>query len=72
MSCGVGHRCGRNLVLLWLWLWPAAVAPVQPLARELPYAAGAALKKNNNSMSIWNGWEIGLLYCVYQEADAQV
>ena len=25
-------------------MWPAAVAPIWPLAWELPYAAGAALK----------------------------
>ena len=29
---------------LWLWLWLAAAVPIQPLARELPYAAGAAFK----------------------------
>ena len=45
MSCGVGHRCGSNLALLWLWCSLAAAAPVRPLARELPYAVGAALKK---------------------------
>ena len=30
--------------MLWLWLWLAAAVPVGPLAWELPYAAGAALK----------------------------
>ena len=45
MSCGVGHRCGSDPVLLWLWTRPAAVAPIQPLAWELPYAAGVALKR---------------------------
>ena len=30
---------------LWLWLWPAAAALIQPLAQELPYAADAALKR---------------------------
>uniref|UniRef100_A0A8D1K461 SRCR domain-containing protein n=1 Tax=Sus scrofa TaxID=9823 RepID=A0A8D1K461_PIG len=24
MSCGVDHRCGSNLILLWLWHRPAA------------------------------------------------
>ena len=30
----------------WLWLWcrPAAVALIRPLAWELPYAMGVALK----------------------------
>ena len=25
-SCGVGHRCGSNLALLWLWYRLAATA----------------------------------------------
>ena len=45
VSCSVGHRCGSHLALLWLWCRPAAAAPFGPLAWELPYAAGAALKK---------------------------
>ena len=44
VSCGVGHRCGSDLMLLWLWRRPAAVAPIQPLAWEPPHAEGAALK----------------------------
>ena len=44
MSWGMGHRCGSDLVLLWLWHKPAAAAPVQLLAWEFPYAADAALK----------------------------
>ena len=47
MSFGVGHRQGSNPVWLWLWLWcsPAAVVLIGPLAWELPYASGAALKR---------------------------
>ena len=45
MSCGVDHRHSSDPTLLWLWCRPAAAAPVQPLAWELPYAAGTALKK---------------------------
>ena len=45
MSCGVGHRHGSDLVLLWLWCRPEATALIQPLAWETPYALGAALKK---------------------------
>ena len=44
MSCGVGHRHGSDLALLWLWRRLAAVAPIRSLAWEHPYAAGAALK----------------------------
>ena len=33
-----------DLVLLWLWCRPAAIAPIKPLAWDPPYAAGVALK----------------------------
>ena len=44
-SCGAGCRHGSNPELLWLWCRPAAVAPIRPLAWELPYAVSAALKR---------------------------
>ena len=44
-SCGTGHRCGSDLVLLWLWCRLAAAALIRLLAGELPYAEGAALKR---------------------------
>ena len=40
MSCGVGHRHGLDPVLLWLWHRPEAIAPIQLLAWETPYAMG--------------------------------
>ena len=45
MSCGVGRRCGLDLVLLWLWYRLAAIAPIWSLVWELPYATGEALKR---------------------------
>jgi len=45
VSYGVGHRHGSDPSLLGLWCRPAATAPIRPLAWELPYAAGVALKK---------------------------
>ena len=48
MSSGVGHRCGSDPALAWLWYRPAAVAPILPLAWEFPYAANAALKSKKN------------------------
>ena len=36
MNCGVRRICGSDLVLLWLWCRPAAVAPIQPLAEGGP------------------------------------
>ena len=47
LSCGVGHRFGSDLVLLWLWHRLVAVAPIQSLAWELPYDTGTALKNKN-------------------------
>ena len=37
----------KDLALLWLWCRPAAAALIRPLAWELPYAAGVALKSKN-------------------------
>ena len=37
MSCAVHCRCGSDPGFLWMWLWPEAVAPIPPLAWELPY-----------------------------------
>ena len=42
----VGGGCGSDLALLWLWHWLVAAAPILPLAWELLYAAGVALKDN--------------------------
>ena len=40
----VGCRGSSDPMLLWLWCRLAAIAPIQPLAWELPYAMDAALK----------------------------
>ena len=45
MSCGVGHRCGSDATLLWLWRRLAATAPIRPLGWESPYDTEAALEK---------------------------
>ena len=39
----------KDPVLLWLWYRPAAVAPIRPLAWELPNATSAALKSKKKS-----------------------
>ena len=41
MSSGVSHRHVSDPMLLWLWCRPIAVAPIQPLSWEPPYAAVA-------------------------------
>ena len=47
VSCGVGHRRGSILHCCELWYRLAAVVLIRPLALELPYAAGVALKSKN-------------------------
>ena len=45
VDCGVGCRDGSDLALLWPWCGPVATALIQPLAWELPYASGVAIKR---------------------------
>ena len=45
LNCGVGRRHGSDPEWLWPWCRLAAIALIQPLAWELPYAASTALKK---------------------------
>ena len=43
-------------MLLWLWYRAAGVVPIQPLAWELPYAAGEkknTLKNKNPEFPLW-------------------
>ena len=49
MSCGVGHRCNSDPVLLWLWCRLAASALIQPLAWAPPYVMGVDLKKTKQT-----------------------
>ena len=44
VNCGVDLGGRRIIEKLWLWCRPAAVAPIRPLAWELPYAVGVPLK----------------------------
>ena len=45
MSCGVGLQSGLDLALLCLWSRPSAVALIQPLTWELPYAVCGCFPK---------------------------
>ena len=44
VSCGVGRRHGSDLVWMWLGYRLAAIALIQSLAWELPYATDTAPK----------------------------
>ena len=54
MNCGIGHKCGLDPKLLWLW--PAAAAPTGPLAWKLPYGADEALKRGKKKISTAAVW----------------
>ena len=49
VSCDVGHRHGLNPSLLWLWHRPTCIAPIQPLAWELPYVTSVDLKRTKKT-----------------------
>ena len=48
VSCSAEHRRGLDPMLLWLQHRLAAVAPIRPLAWELLYVMGVALKRQIN------------------------
>ena len=50
----------KDLVLSQAAAWVAAAAPVPPLARELPYASGVALKKKKKNVNA-QGMRVPLL-----------
>ena len=63
MSRDVGCRVGSDLALLWLWHRPAAGALVRPLAWELPYAVGLALKRQKRKKTKKNLPKVTSLHC---------
>ena len=50
MSCGVGHRLGLDLVLLWLWHRPAAVALIRPPILGTYICLGCGPKKKREML----------------------
>ena len=53
MSCSVDHRCGLDPAWLWLWHRLSATASIRPLAWELLYAVGVALRKKNSLIILY-------------------
>ena len=66
MGCGVGHRSGSDLALLWLWCRLAATAPIGPLAWKPAYAAGVALKRKKkiSGSFAWNSYSGRPIMCM--------
>ena len=52
VSSGIGHRCGSDLMLLWLWHRLAPVFLTGSLAWEPPYATGADIKKKKSCKAV--------------------
>ena len=48
VGCGIGHRYGLDLALLWLWHRLAAIILIGPLTWGPPYAVGMALKRQKD------------------------
>ena len=51
-SCNIGCRYDLDLVLLWPWCRLAAAAPIPPLAWELSYDVGVAIKRKGKRKKI--------------------
>ena len=57
LSCSVDRRRGWDLAFLRLWCRPVATASLWPLAWEIPYAVGVALKRQNKqTKTVPNAW----------------
>ena len=64
VNCDGGHRPGLDPALRRLWCRPAGAALIRHLAWELPYAAGAAMKRKINKQINRNGEAIAPLYLI--------
>ena len=72
LRISVGRRCSLGLALLWLWQRAAAAAPIWPLAWELQYVAGAALKRKKKKKILESSkkqnldlWHTNYLHSLY-------
>ena len=63
MSCGIVLRLGLDPKLMWLWYRSAAIALIQPLAWEPPYAAGLALKRQKEKKEKKEKKKKGIQHC---------
>ena len=64
----------KDLVLLLLWLWHrvAAAVLIRPLAEELPYAVGVALKRGGNkSFNIFLEGHTYVLICRHAQGRSE-
>jgi len=62
VRCGVGHKCGLDMALLWLWCRLVATAPIRLLAWEPPYVTGVALEKTKTTTTTTRNKIFGAIY----------
>ena len=53
VSCGVGHRHGLHLTLLWLWYRPVGYSSDLTPSLGTSICCGCNPKKNNNNKKDW-------------------
>ena len=59
LCCGIGHRCGSDPALLWLWCRPEATAPMRPPSLGTSICRGCGPKKTKKKKkSVWRIWSI--------------
>ena len=59
----MGCICSLDPVFLWLWCRHAAVATIQPLAQEFPYATAVAIKRGDIlDLGFWKTSSFYLLF----------
>ena len=68
-SCGVGYRCGSDLVLLQLCCRLAAVAPIQSLAWEPLGTSGAALKSKQERVGSGVSHDLESFYIYFKNLE---
>ena len=63
-SCVLGHRCGLDLPLLWLWHRPATAAPIWPQSRNFHILQVWPQKRKNLllGVSLWFS-ELTIWHC---------
>ena len=64
VSCSVGYRLGLDLALLWHRHRLATIAPIRPLAWELPCAVSAALKRQKDEKKAKNNSYLSKKYII--------
>ena len=72
LSCGIVHRCGLDLALLWLWCRLAAEGLIRPLAWEPPCCRYGPKEQNKIKIKIKINKISSILVWVLSRADPEI